>query len=115
LYKSINHLKFFRDAGYNDFLVKIRVYFMFGRLFLILVLLAVSLYVVKYIRTKLDENQKRIDKESENGNDDSNKNNQNTKKLMVKCQQCGLHIPEKEAIIQGDNIFCSLEHAKREL
>ena len=81
---------------------------MFGRLFLILVLLAVSLYVVKYLRTMLDQSQKQIDK-------DSNNNNQNTKKLMVKCQHCGLHIPEKEAIKQGDNIFCSLEHAKQEL
>ena len=88
---------------------------MFGRLFLVLVLLAVSLYVVKYIRTKLDETQKRIDKESKNQNNDSSTDNQNTKKLMVKCQQCGLHIPEKEAIKQGDNIFCSLEHAKEEL
>ena len=88
---------------------------MLGRLFLVLVLLAVSLYVVKYIRTKLDEAQKRIDKESKNENDDSNTDNQNTEKLMVKCQQCGLHIPEKEAIKQGDNIFCSLEHAKKGL
>ena len=85
---------------------------MFGRLFLVLVLLAVSLYVVKYLRTKLDDKQKHINKESENQNSDSSNNDQNTKKLMVKCQQCGLHIPEKEAIKQGDNIFCSLEHAK---
>ena len=88
---------------------------MFGRLFLVLVLLAVSLYAVKYIRTKLDETQKRINKESENNNNDSGTNNQNSKKLMVKCQQCGLHIPEKEAIKQGDKIFCSLEHAKEGL
>lgn len=85
---------------------------MFGRLFIILVLLAVSLYVVKYLRTKLDQKQKHIKKESKDGNDDSNKNNHNTKKLMVKCQYCGLHIPEKEAIKQGDKVFCSLEHAK---
>ncbi len=81
---------------------------MFGRLFLILVLLAVSLYIVKYLRTKLDQSQKHNDK-------DSKDNNQNTKKLMVKCQHCGLHIPEKEAIKKGDNTFCSLEHAKKEL
>jgi uncharacterized protein len=88
---------------------------MFGRLFLVLVLLAVSLYVVKYIRTKVDEAQKRINDESENSKNDSGKNNQKSKRLMVKCQQCGLHIPEKEAIKQGDNIFCSLEHAKKGL
>ena len=88
---------------------------MFGRLFIILVLLAVSLYVVKYLRIKLDESQKRSNKESEDGDDGSSNDNQNKKKLMVKCQHCGLHIPEKEAIKQGDNIFCSLEHAKKEL
>ena len=66
---------------------------MFGRLFLILVLLTVSLYVVKYLRLKLDQTQKKIDKEHES-------NNKNAKTLMVKCQHCGLHIPEKEAIKQ---------------
>ena len=88
---------------------------MFGRLFLVLVLLAVSFYVVKYLRTKMDETQKNIKKESENDRSDSDTSDQNTKKLMVKCQLCGLHIPEQEAIKQGDNIFCSLEHAKQEL
>ena len=88
---------------------------MFGRLFLILVLLAVSLYVVKYLRTKLDQTQKRMDKESDNNNYDSKKSSQKSKKLMVKCQICGLHIPDKEAIKHGDNIFCSLEHAKMDI
>lgn len=87
---------------------------MFGRLFLILVLLAVSFYVVKYLRTKLDETQKRIDKESKKDNKDSNNHDHSSKNLMVKCQTCGLHIPDKEAIKQGDNIFCSLEHAKQD-
>ena len=88
---------------------------MFGRLFLILVLLAVSFYVVKYLRTKLDETQKRLDRESDKDNQDSNNHGKSNKKLMVKCQTCGLHIPDKEAIKQGDNVFCSLEHANQEL
>ena len=88
---------------------------MFGRFFIVLVLLAVSLYVVKYVRIKLDETQKRINEESENKNNDSLKTDQNSKEMIVKCQLCGLHIPEKEAIKQGDNIFCSLEHAKKGL
>jgi len=78
-------------------------------------MLAVSLYVVKYLRTKLDESQKRIDKESKAGDDDSNTNNHNTKKQMVKCEKCGLYIPEKEAFKQGDRTFCSLEHIKQDL
>ena len=79
---------------------------MIGRIFLVLVLLAVSLYVVKYLRTKLDDAQKPNDKDT--------KENQITKNKMVKCQSCGLHVPEREAIKQGDNVFCSLEHAKQE-
>lgn len=75
---------------------------MIGRIFLVLVLLAVSLYVVKYLRAKLDNSQKSIKKDTEN-------------QKMVKCQSCGLHIPDSEAIKQGDKVFCSLEHAKQEL
>jgi len=75
-----------------------------GRLLFVFVLLAVSFYVVKLVRTKLDEPTKKLKKDAS-----SNKNK------MVKCLHCGLHIPEEEAIKQGDKVFCSLEHAKEEL
>ncbi len=79
-----------------------------GRIFLYLVLLAVSFYVVKLIKTRLDEPLKKLKKDaSVDDSDDANN--------MVKCLHCGLHIPEKEAIKQGDKVFCSLEHARREL
>jgi len=78
-----------------------------GRIFLYLVLLAVSLYVVKLVKTRLDEPLKKLKKDA--SVDESDPNN------MVKCLHCGLHIPEKEAIKQGDKVFCSLEHARREL
>lgn len=29
---------------------------------------------------------------------------------MVRCQHCGLHILEQEAIREGGNYFCSQEH-----
>jgi len=79
-----------------------------GRIFLYLVLLAVSFYVVKLIKTRLDEPLKKL-KKDDHVDEPSNANN------MVKCLHCGLHIPEKEAIKQGDKVFCSLEHARREL
>ena len=75
-----------------------------GRLLSILVLLAVSFYVVKLAMTTLEKPLQKIKK------DDPLNNNK-----MVKCLHCGLHIPEKEAIKQGDKIFCSLEHASKEL
>jgi uncharacterized protein len=31
---------------------------------------------------------------------------------MVKCAQCGLHVPQHEAIQQGENYFCSQQHQK---
>ncbi len=79
-----------------------------GRLFLVLVLLAVSLYIVKYLRTKLDKPPEKL-------NSDKNDSDQTDEGKMVKCQHCGLHIPDNEAIKQGNKVFCSLEHAREEL
>ena len=78
-----------------------------GRLLFVLVLLAVSLYGVKLLRVKLDESSKKLKKDT--SVDKTTNNN------MVKCLHCGLHIPEEEAIKQGDKTFCTLEHAKEEL
>lgn len=78
-----------------------------GRIFFYLVLLAVSFYVVKLIRTRLETPLKKLKKGTIVKKQEANK--------MLKCLHCGLHIPEKEAIKQGDKVFCSLEHARREL
>ncbi|WP_303907566.1 PP0621 family protein [Thiohalomonas denitrificans] len=29
---------------------------------------------------------------------------------MVRCRQCGLHVPEQEAFRRGEDWFCSAEH-----
>jgi uncharacterized protein len=79
-----------------------------GRLLMVLVLLAVSLYVVKLIKIKLDEPRPKLKKGSSRKENDENSK-------MVKCLHCGLHIPENEAIKQGDKVFCSLEHAGQEI
>ncbi len=80
------------------------------RLLFILILFVVSYLVVKSIRNKLDKN-KRINK-----NDSTNGSNaKNNKTQMLKCDECGLHIPEHEAIKQGNLAFCSLEHARQRL
>ena len=80
---------------------------MMGRIFIVLVLLVVSLTLVKWLKTKLDEPPKQLKKDKP-----AEKNELNT---VVKCLQCGLHIPEEEAIKQGDKVFCSLEHARKGL
>ncbi len=77
-----------------------------GRIFFILVLLAVSLFVVKLLRAKLDKSTKPPKKLDRDTSTTASKNQK-----MVKCLHCGLHIPEKEAIKQGDKNFCSIEHA----
>jgi len=33
---------------------------------------------------------------------------------MVRCQHCGLHILEQEAVRSGENYYCSQEHAEIE-
>ncbi len=76
------------------------------RLLFILILFVVSYLVVKSIRNKLDK-IKRIDKKDTN--------TKNKKTQMLKCDECGLHIPEHEAIKQGNLVFCSLEHARQRL
>lgn len=34
------------------------------------------------------------------------------KSMMVRCEQCSLHVPEPEAVKHGGKYFCSLEHAQ---
>ena len=72
------------------------------RVIILLVLLAVSFTVVKLLRAKWE---RRADK--------SIKNNKQQSDNMLKCACCGVYIPEKQAVIEGDEIFCSLEHAKQ--
>lgn len=37
---------------------------------------------------------------------------QTTPKRMVRCDYCSLHIPEHEAIADGGQFYCCLEHAR---
>lgn len=32
---------------------------------------------------------------------------------MVTCSQCGLYLPQSEAIAEGDKFFCCAEHRRR--
>ena len=72
------------------------------RVIILLVLLAVSFTVVKLLRAKW---KCRADKSIENNKQQSDS--------MVQCACCRVYIPEKQAVIHGDEIFCSLEHAKQ--
>lgn len=33
---------------------------------------------------------------------------------MVACKVCGLHVPRREAVIQGDRIYCCSQHLERD-
>ena len=33
---------------------------------------------------------------------------------MVACHYCGLHVPEKEAVIKGNYYYCCQEHSEKE-
>lgn len=74
------------------------------RVLFIFILLAVSFFIVRSIKNKLDNNKQLGSNQP-----------QNNKQLILKCRVCGLHIPENEAIRQGEQVFCSLDHAKEHL
>ncbi len=35
-------------------------------------------------------------------------------KKIVACQQCGLHVPEDEAVTAQGRSYCSIEHARKD-
>lgn len=82
------------------------------RLLFIIILFAVSYFVVKSFLNKLEKNKK-IGKGG--AHSDSSSNNSNDNAQMLKCEECGLHVPSNEAIRQGNHVFCSLEHARQRL
>jgi len=74
-----------------------------SRILFILVLLAVGYLLLKSWQRKLRLRQ--------NQQQTSGKTIKNTR--MLRCEHCGLHVPENEAIARGGKHFCSLEHATR--
>ena len=75
-----------------------------SRIIFILVLLVVGYLLLKsWQRRKQLNNQRR----------DAPSSGQIKKQQhIVSCQQCGLHVPENEAVQQGGKFFCSLDHAQ---
>ncbi len=71
-----------------------------GRILLLILLLIISIAIIKAMKRRLaQQKSKPLPKE-------------NKKKDMLKCQHCAVHIPEDQAIRQGDKVYCSLEHAQ---
>lgn len=77
------------------------------RILFIVVLLAVGFMLLKSWQRKQQL------KRDQHNKAQSGAITQNTR--MVRCLHCGLHVPEHEAIAQGEKHFCSLEHAKQYL
>ncbi len=76
-----------------------------SRILFILVLLAVGYFLLKSWQRK--QYLKQHNKSSTGSTMKSTR--------MLRCKQCGLHIPADEAISRGEEHFCSLEHAKQHL
>lgn len=75
------------------------------RMLFILVLLLVGFLLLKswQRKQKLKQHHKTT----------SGRTDKNTR--MLRCQHCGLHVPEQEAFSQGGKHFCSLEHMQQHL
>ena len=55
--------------------------------------------VIRLVKNFLNQTSKPTSKSSDNKLDN-----------MVRCDHCGLHIPEHEAFQEHDKFFCSAEH-----
>jgi uncharacterized protein len=77
------------------------------RVIILFVLLAVSFYIVRLLLSNRKFQHQLRKSEGKGVRKRNQKNN------MLRCIRCGLHIPEEEAIKQGDNVFCSLKHASQ--
>lgn len=75
-----------------------------SRILFILVLLVVGYLLLRSFQRKKDLYHL-------NKNKTSGRLNKNTQ--IVRCEHCGLHVPEPDAVKHGGKYFCSLEHAQQ--
>jgi len=64
-------------------------------------LLIVSFIVIKLFKRKITQYRLTQNKHKNIGN-------------MIKCDVCGLHIPENQATINRGKFYCGLEHANQD-
>ncbi|WP_367274123.1 PP0621 family protein [uncultured Thiothrix sp.] len=76
-----------------------------SRIIFILVLL-----VVGYLLLKSWQRRKQLDNQRRDAPSSGQIKNQQP---IVSCQQCGLHVPQSEAVQHGGKFFCSLDHAQQ--
>ena len=72
-----------------------------GRILIVIVLLIVSFLVIKSFKRKRE--QRRLEKKT-----------QKNIGQIVKCDVCGVHVPEEKATVNRGKHYCSLEHANQD-
>jgi uncharacterized protein len=68
------------------------------KLILILVAVAIAYWIIRSYKKKLDKSGRR--RSAPAGED------------MVRCAQCGLHLPRSEGVASGDHFYCSPDHRR---
>ncbi|MEN9502878.1 MAG: hypothetical protein RI964_2163 [Pseudomonadota bacterium] len=76
-----------------------------SRIIFILVLL-----VVGFVLLKSHQRKQYLRQQQKNASGQTLKNTR-----MLRCEHCGLYVPEADVISQRGKYFCSLEHAKQHL
>ena len=74
------------------------------------ILIIIVLLVVGFILLKSWQRKQAIQQQTKTSTGAKIKNTR-----MLRCEQCGLHVPVDEAVSRGGQHFCSLEHAKQHL
>ena len=82
------------------------------RAIIFLILVVLVFLVVRFILNRMSEiREKRFQADLE-AEGEGNRDSEQTSEVMVQCAFCGVHLPQSEAIKEGENTFCSQDHKK---
>ena len=73
-----------------------------SKIILLVIAFAAALWLVRGLRRRSDaESAGQAEKPSATGTED-----------MVRCAQCGVHLPRGESFMTGQEFFCSVQHQR---
>ncbi|QCU90018.1 PP0621 family protein [Thiomicrorhabdus sediminis] len=79
--------------------------------FLLLVVLV--FLIVRFTLNRIIAIREQQNRENQAGNENQNNSSQSSANgEMVRCAQCGVHLPQSEAYYDGKDTFCSEGHMK---
>ena len=82
------------------------------RAIIFLLLVVLVFLVVRFILNRMSEIREKRFQADLAAEGEENSDSEQSAEVMVKCAFCGVHLPQSEALKEGENTFCSQEHKK---